>query len=412
MVTLDDMSQPIDQILEDYGAIHIGRSAQQQASDSDNHPGPHRGMISWPKKRHDGGDGLGSGATFCTFERQRIAERHGMRVVFHGGNLLRTMLARQCAPMCIIAPLIFSVVSMLFKNACIYRLSKPFELSAEALNERLTERVFVPCSGLRPSSFGWISPISDIEDAPLVHEVMGSMLLCARREDKVVPPSALNEAIVERVKKMEAVEGRPLRSKEKQNLKDNALAELLPRALARSKQIMGYISPNDRLLVIGTGSSTEAEKFIDCLRDSLDTFPVVTPQVKSKPSDVFTHWLMHRKLPDDFALGDQCDLMDPEDTSTVTCRRQDLATSEIRSHIEAGKICTRIGLSWHGDLRFAVDRDLALKQIKVESSNDDTPEDEDPIARLDAAFANMSLEFSRLLPALFEALGGEMAGPE
>ena len=309
--------------------------------------------------------------------------------------------------MCIIAPLDFPGHIMLFKNACIYRLSKPFNLTADELNERLAERAFVPCSGLKPSSFGWISPLGDIEDAPLVHEVVGSMLLCARREDKVVPPSALNEAIAERVKKLENLEGRRVRAKEKANIKDNALAELLPRALARSKQVLGYISPKDQLLVVGTGTSSEAEMFINCLRDSLDTFPVVTPQVKSKPSDVFTRWLLQRNLPDDFAFGDQCDLMDPEDTSTVTCRRQDLATSEIRSHIEAGKICTRIGLRWHGELKFAIDRDLALKQMKRESSNDDTPEDEDPIARLDTAFATMVLELAQLLPALFTALGGE-----
>lgn len=306
-----------------------------------------------------------------------------------------------------IAVCFFPVTSMLFKNACIFRLARPFEFSAEALNEKLAEFRFVPCSGLRPSSFGWVSPLGDVEGAPCVHEVAGSLLLCARREDKVIPPSALNEAIAERVQKLQAVEGRRLRSKEKQSLKEDALAELLPRALARSKPVMGYISPRDRLLVIGTATASEAEMFIDCLRNTLDSFPVATPQIKAKPSDAFTRWLMHRKLPDPFSLGDQCDLLDPEDTSTVTCRRQDLATSEIRAHLEAGKICTRIGLRWHGDLKFAIDRDLALKQIRTEASNDDAPEDEDPIARLDAAFANMSLEFSRLIPALFAALGGE-----
>lgn len=296
---------------------------------------------------------------------------------------------------------------MLFKNACIYRLSQPFELSTDELNQQLAEQAFVPCSGIRPSSFGWISPVSSEPDAPLAHEIAGCVLLCARREDKVVPPSALSEAVAERVRKLESVEGRKLRNKERMGIKENALAELLPRALPRSKQILGYISAKDELLVISTASATEAELFINCLRDTLGSFPVAIPQVKSKPSEVFTHWLLHRKLPEPFALGDQCDLLDPEDTSTVSCRRQDLATSEIRAHVEAGKICTRIGLRWHGDLRFAVDRDLALKQIKVESSDDDTEEDEDPIARLDAAFANMSLEFARMLPALFEALGGE-----
>lgn len=296
---------------------------------------------------------------------------------------------------------------MLFKNAYIYRLTRPFELTANALNDKLSATKFVPCSGLRPSSFGWVPPLGDVESACYVHEVAGCLLLSARREDKVIPPSALNEAVAERVEKLEAMEGRRLRSKDKQNLKDSALAELLPRALSRSKQIMGYVSPRDRLLVIGTATASEAEMFIDCLRASLNSFPVAAPQVKSKPSDVFTRWLMQRKLPEPFALGDQCDLLDPEDTSTVTCRRQDLATGEIRTHLEAGKICTRIGLRWHGDLKFSVDRDLALKQIKTETSNDDAPEDEDPVARLDAAFANMSLEFGRLIPALFETLGGE-----
>lgn len=295
---------------------------------------------------------------------------------------------------------------MLFKNAFVYRLTQPFTHEFDELLRQLESRSFVPCSGIKPSSFGWVSPLGDAE-GPLLHEVAGCFLLCARREDKVVPPSALNDLIAQRVERVEASEGRKLKSKEKAGIKDECLSDLLPRALPRSKEIMGYISPGDDLVVIGTGSAPEAELFLDCLRDSLGSLPVVPPQVKSRPTEVFTHWLANRKLPEHFALGDQCDLMDPEDGSTVTCRRQDLATSEIRGHIDAGKLCTRIGIRWHGDLQMAVDKDLALKQIKVESSDDSTEVDEDPTARMDAAFANMTLEFSRFLPALFSALGGE-----
>ncbi|MDC1368106.1 recombination-associated protein RdgC [Pseudomonadales bacterium] len=296
---------------------------------------------------------------------------------------------------------------MLFKNASVYRLTKPFEPTAEELLALLEKNAFVPCAGLRPSSFGWVSPIKDIEDAPLGHEVAGSILLCARREDKVIPPSALNEAIAERVNRVESMEGRKLRSKEKLNIKDDALAELLPRALARSKQIMGYINPASNLLVIDTANASEAELFINCLRDSVGTLSVVPPQVKSKPTDVFSQWLMHRKLPEHFALGDQCDLVDPEDGASVTCRKQDLDTQEIRHHLEAGKMCTKLGLRWYGDLRLAVDKDLILRQLKIESSDDDAEDEDNPIARMDAAFVNMTLEFSRFLPALFSALGGE-----
>ncbi len=297
---------------------------------------------------------------------------------------------------------------MFFKNAIIYRITKPFSYSADEFQELMQARRFVPCSGIKPSSFGWVSPLGNTDDAPLLHEVGGCLLMCARREEKVVPTSALNEAILEKVSKLEAIEDRKLRGKERQNIRDNTLAELLPRALAKSKQVMGYISAADDLLVIGTSTSTEAEMFINCIRDCIGSFSVVPPQIRQKPQDVFTHWLLHRKLPDNFSLGDQCDLLDIEDTSTVTCRRQDLDTREIRAHIEAGKICTRLGIRWHGDLKLAIDKDLGLRQIKLESLNDDVIADEDPIAKLDAAFVNMTLEFSRFLPELFSALGGEL----
>ena len=239
-----------------------------------------------------------------------------------------------------------------------------------------------------------------------MHEVAGCLLLCARREEKVIPPSALNDAMAEKIAKIENVEDRKLRAREKKDIKDNVFAELLPQALAKSKQVLGYISRKDNLLVIGTSTTSEAELFINCIRDSIGTFSVVPPQVQQKPQDVFTSWLLGRSLPENFSLGDQCDLLDIEETSTVSCRRQDLNTREIRAHLEVGKICTRLGVRWH-DLKLSVDKDLVLRQIKLESLNDDNIEDEDPIAKLDAAFVNMTLEFSRFLPELFSALGGE-----
>ena len=244
----------------------------------------------------------------------------------------------------------------------------------------------------------------------MVHEVSGCYLLCAKREDKVIPSSALADTLEEKITRLESLEGRPIRAKEKQRLKEDALAELLPRALPKSKQIFGYISQSEDLLVIDTASSPEAEMFLNCLRDTFGSLKVVPPQVKSKPGDAFTHWLRSRKLPDNFSLGDQCDLIDPEDASSVSLRRQDLATSEVRGHLDAGKICSKISIIWHGDLKVSIDKDLVLRQIKVLSSDDSMDKSEDPIAQLDAAFVNMTLELSRFLPELYSALGGETRG--
>lgn len=293
---------------------------------------------------------------------------------------------------------------MIFKNAHIYRLTESLGLSSEQFEAALNERAFVPCSGIRPSSFGWVPPA---QNGPLLHEVAGCYLLTAKREDKVVPSSALADVLAEKISRLESTEGRPIRGKEKQRLKEDALAEILPRALPKSKLVSGYISVKDNLLVIDTSSTPEAEMFLTCLRDTIGRLNVVPPQIKSNPADVFTHWLKTRKMPDDFSFGDQCDLFDPEDQSAVSCRRQDLATSEIRTHLDAGKLCSKLAIVWHGDLKVTVDKDLILRQMKILSSDDSAEDNEDPVAQLDAAFVNMTLEMSRFLPALFSALGGE-----
>lgn len=299
---------------------------------------------------------------------------------------------------------------MIFKNAHIFRLTGSSQVEAawnpELLLEQLENRRFKPCSGIRPASFGWVSPLGDPE-GPLLHQVGGCILLCARREEKVVPSSALGDILAEKIERFESMEGRPVRAKEKQRLKEDALVELLPRALPRSKQIFGYISPRDHLVVIDTSSSPEAEMFLSCLRETVGNLTVVPPQVKSRPVETYTHWLKSRKLPDDFSFGDQCDLFDPEDGSAISCRKQDLNTREITVHLDAGKQCSRLSLVWYGDLKFNIDKDLILRQIKVLSSDDAADEAEDPIAQLDAAFMNFSLEMARFLPALFSALGGE-----
>ena len=293
---------------------------------------------------------------------------------------------------------------MIFKNASVYRLTQEINMESADLEAAFQEKAFVPCSGIRPSSFGWVPAI---QDQPLIHEVAGCMLFCAKREDKVVPGSALADTLEEKIVRLESLEGRPIRAKEKQRLKEDALAELLPRALPKSKLIMGYLSLSDEMLVIDTPSPVEAELFLACLRDTLGSLNVVPPQVKSKPADMFTHWLRTRQLPDNFSFGDQCDLFDPEDSSAVALRKQDLATGEVRVHLDAGKSCTKLSLIWHGDLKVIVDKDLVLRQIKILSSDDAADETDDPIAQLDAAFVNMTLELSRFLPALYSALGGE-----
>ena len=99
-------------------------------------------------------------------------------------------------------------------------------------------------------------------------------------------------------------------------------------------------------------------------------------------------------MPEDFTFGDQCDLFDPEDTSAVSIRRQNINTNEVRAHLDTGKTCNKISLIWQGELKVLIDKDIVLRGIKILSSDDaiDDDDDGDPIAQLNANFVNMMLE--------------------
>ena len=56
-----------------------------------------------------------------------------------------------------------------------------------------------------------------------------------------------------------------------------------------------------------------------------------------------TAWLAHRNLPDDFVLGEECELREPgEDGGVVRCRGVDLLSEEVETHLNAGKQVARL----------------------------------------------------------------------
>jgi recombination associated protein RdgC len=92
----------------------------------------------------------------------------------------------------------------------------------------------------------------------------------------------------------------------------------------------------------------------------------------------------------------------------VRCRQQELSTSEVRNHLVAGKQAMALGLSWNERLQFVLAEDLALRGIRFEEVQErdagvDT--EDDAIARQEADFLFMALEFDRLAADLIEVFG-------
>ncbi|MBN7798725.1 recombination-associated protein RdgC [Parahaliea mediterranea] len=299
---------------------------------------------------------------------------------------------------------------MWFKNLRAYRLTSPFDLSAEQLEEQLAGKAFQPCSPAQPLSVGWVPALGEGTGA-LVHAVNGRYLLRLKREEKILPSSVVRELLEEKVELIEAEQGRKVYRKERQTLKDEIVQDCLPRAFTRSNGLYAYIDTRSSWVFVDAATATRAEELLNLLRECIGSLPVTLPQVNNAPTAAMTGWLTHQNLPDDFALGEECELREPgEEGGVVRCRGVDLLGEEVETHLNAGKLVARLSLNWEERLSLVMAEDLCLRRLKfadeLMKENEDLPE-ADRAARLDADFALMSDAISVLQARVIALFGGE-----
>ena len=196
---------------------------------------------------------------------------------------------------------------MWFKNIRAYRLTSPFDLSPEKLGQKLAARSFVPCTKSQAVSLGWVPPMG--EDAEeLVHAAAGRLLIKLKREEKLLPSTVVREQLDEKIAAIESEQGRKVYRKERLNLKDEIVRDCLPRAFSRSTNVCAYIDVRANWIFVDAASAGRAEELLNLLREGIGSFPALLPQVNNAPSAVMTAWLLHRSLPDDFEMGQECEL--------------------------------------------------------------------------------------------------------
>jgi len=300
---------------------------------------------------------------------------------------------------------------MWFRNARVFRFTKPFDITAEALEEKLQADAFKPCGPQETMRQGWVSPLGKHSDL-LVHSANGYHLIALRKEEKILPGPVVKEAVEERAEAIELEQSRKVRRKEKDEIKEQVMLEMLPQAFSRNRRCYAYLAPQDGVMVVDAGSAKQAEDLASTLRKTLGSLPVRPPAVEQAPAFTFTGWLNETiDHPASIELGNECELKDPsEDGGVVRCKGLDLKADEIRNHLEAGMQVTKLSLTWDNNVHLVLDEELGIRRLKFgETLQDqlDGVDADDAIAKFDAAFTIMTLELSRMIPGLLEALGGE-----
>lgn len=299
---------------------------------------------------------------------------------------------------------------MWFKNLIIYRLSKPIDLSPEQLETRLEEFAFHPCGSQDQSKYGWAKPMGKIGSS-LIHVTNGNIMLCARKEDKMLPASVIKEALDEKVELIEQETARPVKKKEKDALKEEIIHTLLPRAFSRIGSTFAYIAPQQGLIIVNASSHNKAEDLLALLRKSIGSLAVLPVQSKTPVDQTMTQWLTDETAIGPFELLEEGELKSPlENGAVIRCKNQQLICDEIKAHIENGMFAIKLAMQYGQSMSFVLNEDLTIKRVKFTDVVTEQQEDQDKAdkaACFDGDFAIMAGEFEQFIPALFELLGGE-----
>ena len=299
---------------------------------------------------------------------------------------------------------------MWFRNLQLYRLGRPFEVSPEVFEEQLSADVFRGCNSMDMLTHGWAPPLGR-HSQQLVHAASGYLMICMRKEEKIIPASVVRQLLDDKVANIEAAESREIYRREKMRLKEEIIVDLLPRALTRISNQFAYIDVRNQLLIVDSASPAKAEALIGQLRNTLGRFPATPVKTNSSLSGLMTHWLGEARAPQGFELGHECELKHPNpDGGIVSCKKQDLESGEIQTHIRQGKQVVKLALQWQERLSCVLHEDLSIKRLRFEDvirEAESETEADDPVSRFDLDFSLMALELATFIPALLEALGGE-----
>ena len=294
----------------------------------------------------------------------------------------------------------------MFKNLLLYRLGADWSATLAQIDDALGAARFVECGLTQARSSGWVSPRGDDHGA-LIEAVAGQWLMQLMVEQKVVPGSVVKRQVDALAAQVEKQTGRKPGKKQRNELKDQALLDLLPMAFTKRSAIKVWVAPAERLLVIDASSASRADEVLTALTQALPGLSATLINTAVSPAACMAEWLVSGEAPAGFSIDRDCELKAADgEKPVVRYARHALDIAEIREHIAGGKQPTRLALTWQGRVSFMLTEGLQIKKIAfLDGVFEGTSSKQDE--RFDADAAIATGELATLIGDLLEALGGE-----
>ena len=290
---------------------------------------------------------------------------------------------------------------MWFKQCKAYRLP---ETPDAAVLAALDEYRFVPPGGLDWFADGFTVPQPFGDE--LVFAADKTLGISLKREERVLPGAVIKTALDEKIAKIEAEEARQVGRKEKQELKEQIIDELLPRSFTRASRTDAVLA-DGYLLINQTGN--KAETLLSHLREALGGLQAQQTVTRRSASELMTQWLLRGEADGQFELGDYVALVGAGDMGAeIRIKREDVTAEEVVQHVKRGKRVVELGLVWRESVELVLTQDLTLKRISyLDHLQEDAQSHGDSGSDLAAASQIiMAHALTGILDELAELLGG------
>ncbi|NYT57506.1 recombination-associated protein RdgC [Alcaligenaceae bacterium] len=296
---------------------------------------------------------------------------------------------------------------MWFKNLRIFRLAPLWTCTADSLEAALEKHAFQPSSSRDMQSLGWIAPR---EDTGLVYAQNGQYLITLRADKKLLPTTVINQFAKARAQDLEEQQGFKPGRKQMKEIKEQVTDELLPKAFSVYRDTRVWLDTQNHWLVIDAAAAAKSDEVLGLLAKSIDSLPVAPLHVEQSPASAMTNWLISDEPPSGFTVDQDTELRSTSDSgAAVRYVRQSIEIDDVRKHVQAGKQCTRLALTWNDRVSFVLTEGLDIKRVNPldvlkEGQNSAAHNDAE---QFDSDFTLMTGELAKLMDSLVDALGGE-----
>lgn len=293
-----------------------------------------------------------------------------------------------------------------FRNIHLFRVLNLLPDFHERLVEGLGKSTFQPCAGTEMSRSGWVSPKAD---GNLWARSNGHYLLRLRTESRLLPASVIAKETRVRAAAIEEREGHRLSRGEMRELKDAVTVDLIPKAFTKDRYTYVWFDPNSGRIAVDTSSQTIADDAMTLLTQHVSFMHIKPLCTVLSPVSAMTAWLANDEAPAGFTIDRDTELRSStQSKAAVRYVRHALEAEDMRRHIEHGKQCTRLALTWRDRISFTLTEQMTVKRITpldVLTEQDNTAENDEE--QFDADLILMTSELSALLHDLVFALGGQ-----